>query len=101
MAHSLHQGVGSAERGFARLADLDARDVFLLKPGAVVGRGARVEGFDEAGNPITLEGTGLMAQALQHECDHLIGVLYPMRVRDFSRFGYTDVLFPGLDATDD
>jgi peptide deformylase len=38
---------------------------------------------------------------VQHECDHLIGVLYPMRVRDFSRFGYTEVLFPGLADADD
>jgi peptide deformylase len=35
---------------------------------------------------------------VQHECDHLIGKLYPMRMRDFSRFGFTSVLFPELDA---
>jgi peptide deformylase len=38
---------------------------------------------------------------VQHECDHLDGVLYPMRIRDFSKFGYTDILFPGLDAGQD
>ena len=38
---------------------------------------------------------------VQHECDHLIGKLYPMRVRDFSRFGYTSVLFPDIDAAED
>jgi len=38
---------------------------------------------------------------VQHECDHLIGMLYPMRIRDLTRFGFTDVLFPGLDASDD
>jgi peptide deformylase len=44
---------------------------------------------------------GFHARVVQHECDHLIGKLYPMRVRDFSRFGYTEVLFPGLDDADD
>jgi len=38
---------------------------------------------------------------VQHECDHLIGVLYPMRVRDFRRFGFTDVLFPELGGAPD
>jgi peptide deformylase len=38
---------------------------------------------------------------VQHECDHLVGKLYPMRVRDFSRFGFTSVLFPGLDDNTD
>ena len=46
---------------------------------------ARVEGFDEAGNPITLEGTGLMAQALQHECDHLDGLVYLDRLEPEER----------------
>jgi peptide deformylase len=62
---------------------------------------AKAVGLDLDGNEITLEGNGLMGQMLQHECDHLIGVLYPMRVRDFSRFGYTEVLFPGLADADD
>jgi peptide deformylase len=38
---------------------------------------------------------------VQHEVDHLLGKLYPMRMRDFSRFGFTEVLFPGLDASED
>ena len=42
-----------------------------------------------------------IARVVQHECDHLVGVLYPMRVKDFRRFGYTDVLFPGADASQD
>ncbi|MEN9736796.1 MAG: hypothetical protein RJA26_29 [Actinomycetota bacterium] len=46
---------------------------------------ARVEGFDEAGNAITLEGTGLMAQALQHECDHLDGLVYLDRLEPDER----------------
>jgi len=61
----------------------------------------RYQGFDEKGHPIDRTVEGFHARVVQHECDHLIGKLYPMRVRDFSRFGYTDVLFPGLDDADD
>jgi peptide deformylase len=61
----------------------------------------RYQGFDENGTPMDRTVEGFHARVVQHECDHLIGVLYPMRVRDFSRFGYTDVLFPGLDDADD
>jgi peptide deformylase len=77
----------------------------LSVPGlrAVVPRPARVryEGFDPYGDPIRREVDGFHARVVQHECDHLAGVLYPMRVRDFSRFGFTSVLFPGLDAAQD
>jgi peptide deformylase len=61
----------------------------------------RYQGFDLAGNPIDRDAEGFHARVVQHECDHLQGVLYPMRVRDFSRFGFTEVLFPGLDAAED
>ncbi|CAN5731267.1 peptide deformylase [soil metagenome] len=61
----------------------------------------RYAGFDQYGDPIDRTVEGFHARVVQHECDHLIGKLYPMRVRDFTRFGYTDVLFPGLDAADD
>jgi peptide deformylase len=61
----------------------------------------RYQGFDEKGQPIDRTVEGFHARVVQHECDHLIGKLYPMRVRDFSRFGYTEVLFPGLDDSDD
>jgi peptide deformylase len=61
----------------------------------------RYSGFDPFGDPIEREAEGFHARVVQHECDHLIGKLYPMRVRDFTKFGYTDVLFPGLDAGDD
>ena len=44
---------------------------------------------------------GFHARVVQHECDHLIGKLYPMRVRDFTQFGYTEVLFPGIAADED
>jgi peptide deformylase len=61
----------------------------------------RYEGFDARGRRIEREASGFHARLVQHECDHLIGKLYPMRVRDFRQFGYTSVLFPELDAGDD
>ena len=77
----------------------------LSVPGlrAVVPRWRRIRytGYDEQGNRIDREAEGFHARVVQHECDHLIGKLYPMRVRDFTRFGFTDILFPGLDAEDD
>lgn len=77
----------------------------LSVPGlrAVVPRFARIRytGFDADGTPIEREAEGFHARVVQHECDHLIGKLYPMRVRDFSRFGYTSVLFPELDPGED
>ena len=61
----------------------------------------RYTGFDQYGDPIERVVEGFHARVVQHECDHLIGKLYPMRIRDFTQFGYTEVLFPGLDASDD
>jgi peptide deformylase len=61
----------------------------------------RYSGFDHMGKAIEREAEGFHARVVQHECDHLLGILYPMRIEDFSRFGYTDILFPGLDAADD
>ncbi|MEO7129026.1 MAG: peptide deformylase [Rhodoferax sp.] len=61
----------------------------------------RYSGFDQYGDPIERVAEGFHARVVQHECDHLIGKLYPMRVRDFTQFGFTDVLFPGLDAAQD
>jgi peptide deformylase len=61
----------------------------------------RYEGFDAEGNRIDRTVDGFHARVVQHECDHLIGVLYPMRVKDFTRFGYTDILFPELGPNDD
>jgi peptide deformylase len=58
-------------------------------------------GVDQYGNAISREAEGFHARVVQHECDHLAGILYPMRITDFSRFGFTDILFPGLDAGDD
>lgn len=77
----------------------------LSVPGlrGVVPRWTRLhyEGFDQYGNTVSRDAEGFHARVVQHECDHLAGILYPMRIRDFSRFGFTDVLFPGLDMADD
>jgi peptide deformylase len=56
----------------------------------------RYQGLDLKGQPIDRTVSGFHARVVQHECDHLIGQLYPMRMRDFSDFGFTDVLFPEL-----
>ncbi|NBY72033.1 MAG: peptide deformylase [Betaproteobacteria bacterium] len=61
----------------------------------------RYQGFDEQGSPIDRTVEGFHARVVQHECDHLIGKLYPMRVRDFSKFGFTEVLFPGMELGED
>jgi peptide deformylase len=61
----------------------------------------RYTGFDQYGDPVDRTVNGFHARVVQHECDHLMGKLYPMRIRDFTQFGYTDVLFPGLDASTD
>jgi peptide deformylase len=57
----------------------------------------RYQGFDEVGQPIDRTVEGFHARVVQHECDHLIGMLYPMRVRNFAQFGFTEVLFPELE----
>lgn len=56
----------------------------------------RYTGFDQYGDPIDRTVTGFHARVVQHECDHLIGTLYPMRMRDFTQFGFTSELFPEL-----
>jgi peptide deformylase len=61
-------------------------------------RRLRYRGFDPQGRPIDRTVDGFHARVVQHECDHLDGILYPMRLRDFSRFGFTEVLFPELAA---
>ncbi len=74
----------------------------LSVPGlrGMVPRATRIHytGSTPAGEPIERFGEGFHARVVQHECDHLDGVLYPMRVRDFRRFGFTDVLFPELSG---
>src|SRR6201996_7342649 len=57
----------------------------------------RYQGVDPAGAPIDRNAEGFHARVVEHEGDHLIGRLYPSRITDFSKFGYTEVLFPGMD----
>ena len=77
----------------------------LSVPGlrGIVPRWARIRyrGRDQKGARIEREAEGFHARVVQHECDHLIGTLYPMRIRDFSHFGFTSVLFPELDPAHD
>ena len=61
----------------------------------------RYSGFDAHGARIEREAEGFHARVVQHECDHLDGILYPMRVKDFTRFGFIEALFPGEDLADD
>ena len=56
----------------------------------------RYWGYDESGFRFSREVAEFHARVVQHECDHLDGILYPMRIRDFTRFGFTEVLFPEL-----
>ena len=64
-------------------------------------RTIRYQGVDPQGQPIDRTVEGFHARVVQHECDHLIGRLYPSRISDFSKFGFTEVLFPGLDPKAD
>jgi peptide deformylase len=58
-------------------------------------------GFDQFGDKVERDADGFHARVVQHECDHLAGILYPMRIKDLTQFGYTDILFPDLDPNDD
>jgi peptide deformylase len=77
----------------------------LSVPGlrGVVPRSARIRyrGFDPTGNAIEREAEGFHARVVQHECDHLLGRLYPTRMMDLTKLGFTSVLFPELDASSD
>jgi peptide deformylase len=64
-------------------------------------RRLRYRGLDPSGAVIERDVEGFHARVVQHECDHLDGILYPMRVRDFTRFGFTEVLFPGIAAVEE
>jgi len=59
------------------------------------------EGFDQYGTRIVRDADDFHARVVQHEVDHLHGILYPMRITDFSRFGFTSVMFPDMDPNDD
>jgi peptide deformylase len=89
------------------VADVEDWEGCLSVPGlrAMVPRHDRLryQGFNEQGKPIDRTVGGFHARVVQHECDHLDGILYPMRIKDFSRFGYIDALFPNgsmLNADD-
>jgi peptide deformylase len=86
-------------------AEVDGWEGCLSVPGlrGVVPRWERIRytGFDELGNAIDREADGFHARVVQHECDHLIGRLYPTRMRDLTQFGYTSVLFPDMDPNAD
>ena len=77
----------------------------LSVPGmrGVVPRYARLryQGRDQYGAAIDRKVSGFHARVVQHECDHLQGILYPMRIKDFRLFGFTDVLFPGQGIEED
>lgn len=61
----------------------------------------RYQGFDAAGKPVDRRVSGFHARVVQHEVDHLHGILYPMRIRDLRDFGFTEILFPGQNLQDD
>ena len=77
----------------------------LSVPGlrGVVPRWARIRytGWDAFGDPLDRTVDGFHARVVQHECDHLWGKLYPMRMTDFSQFGFTEIVFPGIAAAED
>jgi peptide deformylase len=84
---------------------VDGWEGCLSVPGlrGVVPRFARIRyrGLDPQGRPIDREADGFHARVVQHECDHLIGRLYPTRMTDLTQLGFTSVLFPGLDPNAD
>ena len=61
----------------------------------------RYQGFDESGLPIDRSVEGFHARVVQHECDHLDGILYPMRIHDMSQFSFVEVLFPDQEVIDE
>ncbi len=82
-------------------AMVDGWEGCLSVPGlrGLVPRHARIRyrGFDITGRAIEREAEGFHARVVQHECDHLVGRLYPTRMTDLTKLGYTTVLFPELD----
>jgi len=64
-------------------------------------RQLRYTGFDERGQPISRDVEGFHARVVQHEVDHLDGILYPRRIQDLTQFGFSDALFPGQQLVDD
>jgi len=64
-------------------------------------RDLHYSGLDRSGKPISVQASHFHARVVQHEVDHLDGILYPQRIRDLTQFGFTDALFPGEDLGDD
>ena len=85
--------------------EIDDWEGCLSVPGmrGVVPRKSRIRyrGFDQYGTPIDRVASDFHSRVVQHECDHLDGILYPMRIRDFTRFGFTEELFPGQEVVDE
>ena len=85
--------------------EVDGWEGCLSVPGlrGVVPRWERIRytGVDELGNPIDREADGFHARVVQHECDHLDGILYPQRMTDLAKFGFNEELFPGEDLIDE
>jgi len=61
----------------------------------------RYRGYDQFGTPIDRTVSGFLARVVQHEVDHLLGILYPMRILDLRNFGFNETLFPGQEIVDD
>ena len=61
----------------------------------------RYRGYDQYGRPLDRMVSGFHARVVQHECDHLAGILYPMRIRDLRNFGFNEELFPGQDLQEE
>ena len=84
---------------------VEAWEGCLSVPGmnGVVPRWAKIryEGFDQKGNPVSAEVDGSHARVAQHEFDHLLGMVYPMRMPDLTRFGFSDALFPWAEPQED
>jgi peptide deformylase len=100
-------GNGADQPGAHAAVGRDGRGLRRLPVGARPARqraalyALRYEGVDQYGKPIRRDVDGFHARVVQHEVDHLLGILYPMRIKDFSRFGYTEVMFPDLDPKAD
>ena len=95
----------STRRGPAPMYWASAASAVLEEEG-ITTKDLRIPGverpwFAEVERQLFVEAEGFHARVVQHECDHLVGTLYPMRIKDFSRFGFTEVLFPGLDPNTD
>jgi peptide deformylase len=64
-------------------------------------RRLRYFGYDPHGRPFERTVEGFHARVVQHECDHLDGILYPRRIRDLTKFGFNEALFPGQDLQEE